>query len=346
MKHNQLPLFGERLKPSNGLSEIKKVFKQSQEKKPPRWRGGSWYNHHNGQGGTIKIFENEIQILEPKSINEETSPPKREEMDINKFTRKSRFRVLQKFNQLQTKALSAPVFLTLTTRHGSMSPAEFQNAFRKGFLPNLKKIVPKLVYAWRLEPHKDGYPHYHLFIWSWVKDFNLNSKRLKTKIRAIWLNCIRDDSNSARKYSCKIVPIGSIRKTMNYVGKYMAKEGNDSGNDLYGRRWGTSSNYPCAPIKELDVPVSDLRKLKKIVKRLLRQRGGGFLKSLEFLEDGKDWVLWIPFEMIHEAIRQFGWSSAEIALDCYAETGASPPPEGYGLDWFASKGIDLRSIQS
>ena len=341
---NQLSLLHERRSSLNGIQENKKNSKQSQGKKAERKRSASWYNHHNGIGGTIRIFENELQILEPKRTLDLPPPPKREEMDINKFTKKSRFRVFQKFNQLQTKPLSAPIFITLTTKHDSMAPAKFQERFRKFFLPRLKKLIPDLVYAWRLEPHKDGYPHYHLFVWSWKKDQNLNSKRLKTKIRAIWLRAIDNESNATRMYSCKISPVGSMRKAMAYVGKYMAKEGNPVEDGLYGRRWGVSTNFPAKPITEVDLPLMYVKKLKRVVKRLLKQRGGHFLKSLPFLEDNADWRLWVPFDLIHKAVDELGVSSARIALDYYNETGASPPPADYGLDWFERRGINLRDV--
>lgn len=341
---HQLSLLDGRLISPPGIQENKRRSSQSQGQKAERKRSASWYNHHNGIGGTVKIFENELQILEPKRNVEIPPPPKREEMDINKFTKKSRFRVLQRFNQLQTKSLSEPLFITLTTRHGSMTAEKFQNRFRKSFLPSLKKIIPDLVYAWRLEPHKDGYPHYHLFIWTFRKEANLNSKRLKQKIRAFWLKAIDDESNATRMYSCKIVPVKSMRKAMSYVGKYMAKEGSPIEDGLYGRRWGTSTNFPAKPIMEIDLPLMYVKKLKRIVKRLLRQRGGHFLKSLPFLEDNEDWRLWVPFDLIHKAINELGVSSARIALDCYNDLGLSPPPEGYDLDWFESKGINLREI--
>ena len=342
--NHQLSLLHERVNTPPGIEEDKNKSDQSQRIKAERKRSASWYNHHNGNGGTVRIFENELQILEPKRNTELPPPPKREEMDINKFTKKSRFRVLQRFNQLQTKSLSAPLFITLTTRHGSMNAERFQNRFRKSFLPSLKKIIPDLVYAWRLEPHKDGYPHYHLFVWTFKKETNLNSKRLKQKIRAFWLKAIDDESNATRMYSCKIVPVKSIRKAMSYVGKYMAKEGSPIEDGLYGRRWGTSTNFPAKPIMEVDLPLMYVKKLKRIVKRLLKQRGGHFLKSLPFLEDDADWRLWVPFDLIHKAVDELGVSSARIALDYYNETGVSPPPADYGLDWFASKGINLRDI--
>ncbi|QYY34909.1 hypothetical protein [Ruficoccus sp. ZRK36] len=59
-------------------------------------------------------------------------------------------------------------FLTLTTDgHGLMPPQEVYelgSARMRRFLAKVRKVIGKFGWAWKLEFHEDGYPHWHLII--------------------------------------------------------------------------------------------------------------------------------------------------------------------------------------
>lgn len=313
----------------SGLSDISNSRLKNQGQKDVTEGASSWYNPHNGIAGKIQIYENELRIITPKRQVSSSPPPKRKESDIHTFSRKSRIRVLHKFNRLQTKVLSAPIFGTCTARHNSLSPEEFQYKFLKEFLPQLQKIIPNLVYAWRLEPHKDGYPHYHWFAWSWDQERNLNSQYYKRKIRSLWKSIIDDNSYSAGKYACKIVGVKSFRKAMAYVSKYMCKEDDEKAAKIRGRRWAVSTNFPASPITEISLSKKHLDKLKKVAKAFCWAKGGHLAKSVDYLDSDGEWFLWIGIDEIIELLSGCDSTFVPSSLEWYKSSGKNSPPDAF-----------------
>lgn len=282
---------------------------------------GTWYNPHNPLKYTLKVHEHELSVQSPKPIHSPSPPPKRKSEDITRFSRKSRLRVLRKFNQLSTSVLGVPIFISLTTRHGSLSPEEFRHQFQKSFLPALTGIIPDLVYAWRLEPHQDGYPHIHMFAWSWRKEANLSSEYYKRQIRDAWSKAMDDFTPAFRRYSTQIKRVGSHRKAMSYVSKYVAKEQAPDDHILTGRRWAVSTNFPASPITEVYISRSQAEKLKRLAKRLLKNKGGSYEKSGQKLDEYENWFLWLDLEEIQWLLTQIGHSPGAAAIERYKSSG-------------------------
>lgn len=306
-----------------GLSDITNSSREMQAERHAPKVHDSWYNPHNPIKFTLQVFEHELNVIAPDPIHSPTPPPKRKKNDIKRFSRKSRLRVLRKFNQLSTSVLSTPIFITLTTRHDSMKPEDFRHYFQKSFLPSLKNIIPDLVYAWRLEPHQDGYPHIHMFAWSWNEESNLASQYYKRQIRDAWSEAMGDFSPAFRRYSTKVKRVGSHRKAMSYVSKYVAKEQAPDDDQLVGRRWAVSTNFPASPITEVYLSRSQAEKLKKIAKRLLKNKGGYYEKAAKNLDEYKNWFLWLSLDEIKWLLIQIGHSPGANAIDRYLATGDS-----------------------
>jgi len=284
---------------------------------------GTWYNPHNPTLFTIEIYERELNVIAPKPVSSDSPPPKRKRNDINSFSRKSRLRVLRKFNQLSTRVLSEPIFITLTTRHGSCSPEEFRSTFQSKFLTGLRKIIPDAVYAWRLEPHADGYPHIHMFTWSWRQEATLKSRYYKDQLRDLWSQCMDDYSPAFRRHGCKIIPIRSHRKAMSYVSKYVAKEQDEANDSLHGRRWAVSTNFPASPITEIHLSRDRAKQLKKIAKRLLRSKGGDNIERAEMLDEFRNWFVWLSLDEMIWILTELGHHPGASALERYKNTGDS-----------------------
>jgi len=316
-------------RPSAGYQKGREHGGESQGTKSAPEGADAWHNPHNGELTTIRIFEHELHIKKHKHSTDSDAPPKRKKNDINRFSKKSRLRVLRKFNQLQTKVLSAPIFVSFAAKHVIDDPDEMKKVFLKSFLPRLENIIPNLVYAWRMEPHADGKPHFHFFAWSWDKERNLNSQYYRRQIRDLFADSIDDNSHAARRYGIKIKGVHSHRKAMAYVSKYMSKEDEVLEEDLTGRRWAVSTNFPAVPIAEITISRENARRIRRAAKRLLRGKGGRFAKVADDLDSFQDVFIWLDLPEIIALINEIPYITLPSEVIFYAKTGSTEPTEAF-----------------
>lgn len=135
---------------------------------------------------------------------------------------------------------------------------------------------------WRLEPHRNGKPHYHCIVWSYRKKIKIWSEYYARKIRKAWRNAIDQHDRAAELYSCKIEKLGSHKKAMQYVSKYVAKEDDARGQKIDGRRWGTSSSLPVGAISEVNLTRDQYKRLKDIIRVILKSKNkpSGLIKAI------------------------------------------------------------------
>ncbi|NIT57064.1 MAG: hypothetical protein GWN00_12770 [Aliifodinibius sp.] len=313
----------------------RQLSNQRQEASDGTEGASPWYNPHNGLGYRIDIYENELHVVAPKRQNTDSPPPKRRKGDITRFSKKSRLRVLRKFNQLRTKQLSDPIFISFAAKHRGFSHEKFQECFRRSFLPKLKKIIPNLVYAWRLEPHRDGYPHYHMFAWSWDKDRKLSSQYYKRQIRDAFSESIGDFSLPARRYGIDIEKIHNKRKAFSYISKYLAKEDDPTGSEIEGRRWATSTNFPAVPITSFTLSRNQYAEFEKIAKKLLRAKGGRYKKLAEQMEDFNDVFIWLDLDEIIWLLKSCPGVYIDHKLEFYHRSGQLVPDDQFFEEYSA-----------
>lgn len=288
------------LKPIDQYTHIwrnEQAFKRAPQVRAP------WYNSHIVRDLKVKVYENELYIPSVAPNDCDLVPPKRKKGDINAFSTKSRMRILHKFNRLQTKHLSEAIFCTFTAPHDLCEPEVFQERFLKKLLPALQEIIPNLVYAWRLEPHRDGYPHYHLFCWSWDQERNLSSRYYKDQIRDAWSQAFDCYDRAFRNHALDVKPVRNRRKAMSYITKYMAKEDSPEGQQIRGRRWGNSKNLPAIPITEIELSDSQRSQLIKASKALLRAKGYIPDYVIDDISVMSDSFLWIELNEIVELLK-------------------------------------------
>jgi len=259
-----------------------------------------------------KIFPEEDAAEEEKNV-----PPVRKEGDITTFSKKSRFRLFRLFNRVHVSRLSDALFLSLTASPEAINSDDFQYAFRKSFVPRLKKILPNACWIWRLEPHRSGKPHYHLLLWSHNVQKNMQSEYWKRKIRKAWRLTIEDYSRAAELYSCKIRDVDSFQKARSYMSQYLAKE--DKGRSLVvtGRRWGRTKNLPVDPIADIWLNNSEREYLEILAKSILRGQSRDSSRSIERIESYDSWFLWLELGTISWIMERLHFHDVVDHLDLH-----------------------------
>lgn len=87
----------------------------------------------------------------------------------------------------------------------------------------LRKEIPDLTYLWVVEPHKSGYPHYHVIL------FHEISEELQDKIKSLWSEKYQAGSfDKGVDFSVRPVQ-DSIKSLKNYLLKYVVKGFRKSG---------------------------------------------------------------------------------------------------------------------
>lgn len=277
-----------------------------------------------GKDFKLKIYQHELQVESNMPPPEPDRMPTRKAGDINTFSKSSRRRCLRLLNRIQTSKLSPAIFVSCTYRHGQNDYDDFQYKFHKLFLPKLKKILKKPCWLWRLEPHETGYPHFHLIIWSELKNFNIKSEYYKRQIRRAWRSAIEQYDRAAELYSCDIKDCDTFNSVRRYVSKYVAKEPDQNNLKVTGRRWGRSKNLPVNTISEMNITRSKFRELQQIVKRLLEDKGTpeGLIKAI--MSSDRGMFVWLEEEEIKRVLDRGGLSPPLKAFDYYLESGIAP----------------------
>lgn len=273
----------------------------------------------------LRIYNREIQVLPNVPPSKNGSPPLRRKGDIKTFSKSSRLRVMRKMNRVQAQLLGDPIFITCTHRHGTLTNDEFQHAFLKKFAPKLKEIIPKIAMMWRLEPHRNGKPHYHCLIWSFRDKLKLESEYYGRQIRQAWRDSIDQHDRAAQLYACKIEALGSYRKAMQYVSKYVAKEDDDISKKIEGRRWGCSTSLPTGAITEANLTRQQYEDLKEIVRILLRAKNKpqGLIDTI--LDSNKMMWTWLDPDEIEQVLEYIGIPPPINHYKSYRATGQIHP---------------------
>lgn len=312
----------------------------------------SWCTYQSGKACKLQVYQGELQLVRKRrartngnrsarSAPGSDKPPKRSANDITTFSFKSRIRLFKRFNRLQTPRLGSPIFLSLTAAPEILSTKDFQYTFHKIFLPRIKKIIPKLVYLWRLEPHKNGRPHFHAIFWSYEKERQLSSEYYKRQIRKVWRLAIGDNSRAAELYSCKIKAVKDRGHLRAYLSKYLAKEDQGKSLQVQGRRWGTSKNFPANPITEVILDSAHLKHLVDAVLAHLDAQDHNTEWVRERIDNGDPWSLWLdPREVAHILKKIHDPPSFNRYCNFQEHAKITPPEadliaiaEAYGIDY-------------
>ena len=159
---------------------------------------------------------------------------------VQSFSAQSRKRLLQLFAGVDEKAVKQRcVFITLTYPYTwPKDPADW-HADLEAMLERFRRKYPNMAIIWRMELQGRGAPHFHLLCfgyrfvpWQWVK-------------QAWWAIAHDGDVNQGER-ATDVEKIGSWRKGIMYVSKYMSKASTDALPVGCGRLWGCH-NEACLP---------------------------------------------------------------------------------------------------
>jgi hypothetical protein len=218
--------------------------------------------------------------------------------------------MLRLINQLNTVGLGQAYFLTLTTRHQAMTHAQFQAAFNEQFLPGLKRLWGNIEYLWRLEPHRDGFPHYHLIVWAPPGSRDLSKQAPFVQACNLWWSIMKDDTKAHQEHSCMIKRVEGKKAVTRYISKYIAKEDDDIGALIRGRRWARSHNLDTAPLITLHITREETMRLRYFLHVWLKDHVDRPRNSSEYVLDHGDWWLWLDLEQIQTVLYGAGLSHA------------------------------------
>ena len=182
----------------------------------------------------------------PKDTEDDSgNRPKRGKVAV--FSRKSRKRLLDEFNQLDKGKVRSVAFLTLTFPDTvSSEPRDWKEAL-EAFRRRLERRYPHMSAVWRaeLQKRKSGsrvgevLPHYHLIVFGLAQGRNINDAVLKAELLS-WMPAAWTEISGAGRAGLDIKVETSWRRVFAYIAKYVAKSGGGAVAvpEGFGRHWG------------------------------------------------------------------------------------------------------------
>lgn len=235
----------------------------------------------------IEAYEHSIRIDGPARDRNSTTPPARENGDIQSFSADSRRRLIKKFLRLERSRLSAGSFVTLTYHEDWTTEREDIQQDLNAFLQALRRAYPEACYLWRLEFQSRGAPHFHLMIWGPASGDPYDLDELRQWVRKTWTRIADQDSAAHAEWGTDTRRLTSWREAMAYVSKYVAAAGNEGDVEYSGRRWGAAQSLPTTPTARFHVSESDAHIIRRICRKLLAKRLGEEHPLVEHLKTGR-----------------------------------------------------------
>lgn len=156
------------------------------------------------------FIEKQGQVVRVVNLTDCTpkEPPSSKRGEIEEFSRKSRRRLIDLIQRLDTASVRK-TFVTLTFSF-PVTPL-WAKASLKRFLARLRYHYPEVSGIWRVEPQKRGAPHFHLIL--------LNLPYVEQAIlQNVWTECTQEARSIVH-----VTLIRSVRGLTYYVSKYIAK---------------------------------------------------------------------------------------------------------------------------
>lgn len=288
----------------------------------------SWYTSHKSTEYRVTVYEGQLECRPLISQSSQKKPPKRTEGDIRTFSKKSRKRLIDTLNTIQSYKWGTPIFCTLTVRHDrSTAPERCLDAFERWKVALRKSIGPH-GYVWKLEPHKSGYPHLHVIVWPEARGADRKPERTAAKLRQLWLEAIGDADKHEVEHAAQAEVCDGKRKVRAYLAKYISKSDGYAELMVNRRRWGRSYNMAEDPIAEYIIDQEQGMALTMIAKNWCSERGGPYDYPAHNLDTILPWTLYCDLRDAYFLLKQVvtrEWLAAvDDYIDCYATFEDTP----------------------
>lgn len=222
-----------------------------------------------------------------RQVKEKPKAPKRKRGDITCFTRKSRYRLLKKYNRVNPDREVKPYHIVLTYPRRFPTDGKEYKADLDVFFKRVKTKFGRIEYLWKLEFQGRGAPHYHIILYlsknyriTFLREWMINN--WYEVAQRFWDTKI--DNHLEAGTSCDLVD--SHKKASFYLSKYIAKQEEDvidweTGEIIkeasnypenQGRFWGCSRNWGDVILKEQHLTAHQLILLRRLIKRLLKDQ--------------------------------------------------------------------------
>jgi hypothetical protein len=189
---------------------------------------------------------------------------------ITKFSSRSRNNLLKKLFSLPKPPT---LFITLTYQYYPADSKEWKrhlDNFRRRFYEKF----PKAWFYWKLEPQKEGAPHYHL-----IGDLNadVNIHALRWYVSRLWYEVCGTGSLKHFKYGTQVKIIKDSKNAMQgYVCKYVGKtDATEYAHWAHpGRFWGIfgRENLPEGTLIAITMAKQEYYIIRRLVRRWLKHK--------------------------------------------------------------------------
>lgn len=189
----------------------------------------------------LEVYEN-VTKLKPYIENVSyQQPPDRTGRPVQKFSQKSRSRMMDRFRRMKKDSLKLPFFVTLTYHRNELR-GDVAKKHLNTFLQRFRRLSDEkspFRYFWKMEKQKRGAIHFHLMLWipekmfpaGWNSDQKIPGKKettlqneyLKLRVSAAWNEIAEPGDNKHLKAGTNCRPVFSWRMCTGYLSKYMEK---------------------------------------------------------------------------------------------------------------------------
>lgn len=252
--------------------------------------------------GILEVYENSIKFYNPNQPLTDSEPPERLENDIKNFSQKSRQRLFQIFNKINYSSYGIPLFLSLTFHFDSPDTRKKIKLFLRNYLKRLFRALPPFDYIWKFEYQKRGIPHYHMILFPHSKTYKFDIDEVKNICNKHWLELKPCKCEHCQEYAVNVIILETLKKSLSYIAKEIAKVSNEYLEHDLGRIWGTSRDLRTNKIRTIEITTDEYEKfiniaIENINKKILEvppdkpNQIKKYEKSKQYLMGLK----WIPF---------------------------------------------------
>jgi hypothetical protein len=190
---------------------------------------------------------------------------------VYEFSRKSRRKLLNYMNSLNTEKMRLPYFITLTyPKEYPTDKESWTEHFNRRFRRRFERKYGQVPIIWRKEFQKRGAPHFHLLVF-----LDAPISEVRQFVSSAWYESCGRICPEHLRAGTQVAPVRTWRRVMGYASKYLGKvEVLASGVESPGRFWGKWNDefLPIQPQQDV-LPMAQAIKLRRVLRKYTGVRG-------------------------------------------------------------------------